>query len=135
LSSGPCGLVRTLFSRGSSWAKTAGPTISPGHVGSPLSYYRMATMSFPPPVFTPGSLEASPTPIVAQFGSSVEGGFTIVSGSSGRRWHVIKADRTCQFGHVFLAVEVVYSLSAGSFQFQGRGSFAIKVSDLSLSIL
>ena len=88
-------------------------------------------MSFPPPVFTPGSLEASPTPIVAQFGSSVEGGFTIVSGSSGRRWHLIKATETCQSGHVFTAVEVVYSPSAGSCQFQGRGSFAIKVSHLS----
>lgn len=87
-------------------------------------------MSFPPPVFTPGSLEASRAPIVAQFGSGVEGGFTLVSSSSGRRWHMIKADRDCQFGRIFLAVEVVYFPSSESWQFQGRGSFAIKVSDL-----
>lgn len=108
------------------------PTIIPsGHLSSPPHNYNiMATMSFPPPVFTPGSLEASRAPIVAQFGSGVEGGFTLVSSSSGRRWHMIKADRDCQFGRIFLAVEVVYFPSSESWQFQGRGSFAIKVSDL-----
>lgn len=81
-----------------------------------------ATMSFPhhQPELKDGYLYNSPTQVLARFGACDGGGFTLVSGANERRWHVIKAEQDCHFGQVLLAVEL-------SSQYQGCGSFAIKV--------
>lgn len=79
-------------------------------------------MSFPhhQPQLKDGSLYNSPSQVLARFGASNGGGFMLVSNANERRWHVIKAEHDSHFGQVLLAVEL-------SSQYQGCGSFAIKV--------
>ena len=66
--------------------------------------------------------------------SSKRAGFTLVSNATQRAWEAVKPLRECQFGEVFLAVEVVYASSGRGW---GRASsspkyFAIKVRELVL---
>ena len=64
--------------------------------------------------------------------SSERAGFTLVSNVTQRAWKAVKPLRECQFGEVFLAVEVIYASSGRGW---GRASsspkyFAIKVREL-----
>lgn len=55
----------------------------------------------------------------------------LISGDSGRGWHVIKVENVCHYGQLFLAAEVVYWLwPNGNWQVQVRGYFAVKVRPL-----
>ena len=66
--------------------------------------------------------------------SSKIAGFTLVSNATQRAWEAVKPLRECQFGQVFLAVEVIHTSSGRGW---GRASsspkyFAIKVRELVL---
>lgn len=89
-----------------------------------------ATMAFPnQPAFTFGYWVFSPTPVREHFGFGDGGGFMLISGYSGRGWHVMRIENVCDYGQLFLAAEVVYWFSPhnGNWQVHGRGYFAIKV--------
>lgn len=104
-------------------SSTAGGGGGGGGIGGGNSYSGDVTTSgplnFPPPRFAAGR----------KIRSFAGDGFTLVSHVTNRSWKAVKSLRECQFGEVFLAIEVTRPSNAG----WGRVStpptkyFAIKV--------
>lgn len=90
----------------------------------------MATTNFPLVVPVPGQRQTPSQPAIqARFRPGNGGGFTLVSTSSGKHWHVINEERPCHYGRILHAVRVVIGTSptTGALVIQDRGYFAIKV--------
>ena len=66
--------------------------------------------------------------------SSKRAGFTLVSNATQRAWEAVKPLRECQFGQVFLAVEVIHTSSGRGWERASSSPkyFAIKVRELVL---